>query len=120
MIFFDLTILGVYYIVRPIYLLLNKEKNSFNAEDHSLLITWSAHSACMNQIIGFFMEDSPYFKTVIISLAIMLLLLGYYYYYFKNKLKKVLNKKINSSTKILITTLTMLYIFLSFYFFFKD
>ncbi len=120
MFFFDLTLLGVYYFMNPIYSLLNKSEDSFKAEDHALLIIWSAHSANVVQIVSLFIKKSFYLKATAISLVLILLLLGYYIYYVKNRIKKILNKKINLPKSVLIFIVTILYVFFSIYFYFRD
>src|SRR5690554_374077 len=111
MIFFDIIILGVYYLIKPIYLLLDKDEKTFGAIDHSLLIAWSAHSANISSIVRLLVKDSFYYKAITITSIVLLIILGYCIYYDKGRMKRLLKFKIKICIKVLITILVLLYIF---------
>jgi|SRR5690554_981668 len=117
-VFFDLTLLGIYYIIKPIYILFDRDESTFGAAEHALIIIWFVHSTNINNVVGLFIDDSFYFKLVTFSLMSILLLVGLFIYYKRNRLNEVIIKKRVLSKKILISIATLIYGFFSIYFFF--
>lgn len=119
MIFFDLIILGVYFLIKPIYLFLDKDEKNFGAEDHSLLVSWSAHSANISSVVRLLVKDSLNYKVIIVTLIVLLIILGYFIYYGKGRMKEILKIKVNPPKKALIFIFAILYVIVSIYIFFN-
>lgn len=116
---FDYVILGLYFIIRPIYRLLNITERPIEAEDHSFLISWTAHSANIIQIISFFFKETRIYKTTVIISIITLLISGYYIYYSNSRILNILNIKYSLAMKFFISIISLLYVFISYYLYFR-
>ena len=116
--FFDLTLLGVYYLVKPIYELFDINESGFSSKDHALVITWFIHSANINNIVRIFIDDSFYFRLVAFGLMTILVLYSLYIYNVKKRLSEITEKKRALTKKVLICVGTVLYSSLSIYLFF--
>ncbi len=117
MFFFDITILGVYYFLNPIYNTFNESEKHFKSEDHSILLIWTIHSLNILQIIVLLFKSIVVQKTLTISLIFILLFFGFYIYYFKNRLKQIIAKKNSKVSKTLIFITTIIYVCMTIYLF---
>jgi Mn2+/Fe2+ NRAMP family transporter len=117
MFFFDITILGVYYFLNPIYNTFNESEKHFKSEDHSILLIWTIHSLNILQIIVLLFKSIVVQKTLTISLIFILLFFGFYIYYFKNRLKQIIAKKNSMVSKTLIFITTIIYVCMTIYLF---
>ncbi len=119
MIFFDIIILGLYFILdNSIYL--NSKNIFFEAKAHSLLLSTFIHSLNIQVLLHFVTSYFGYeiVKAWVIALiALLIWAMGYFVYFKKNRFENLIRVKRSLGKKTLIALLMIVYVIVTFYFF---